>query len=326
MITVYFPANERLESGGDEALSPSALWIDMLDPSHDDEAKVEALLGIDVPTREEMQEIEATSRLYREDGVYYLTAPLLINADGPRPVSTAISFILTGHCLVTVRYDTPLPFIAFPQRAARQKGLCPSADAVLVGLLETIIDRLADVLERIGFELENISHEIFDSPHPNRARRYGPQGGNLQAILRKVGRNGDLASKTRDSLLGINRLVLFLNQAAEDWNEAETRNRVKSVTRDIGSLTEHAAFVSNKVNFLLDATLGMINIEQNNIIKIFSVMAVVFMPPTLVASLYGMNFKHMPELEWDFGYPMALFLMLLAAFLPLLYFRRRRWL
>jgi magnesium transporter len=329
MITVYTPSNDRLERGEIEAAGERRavppLWIDLLDPTRDEEAMVEGLIGIDVPTREEMQEIEASSRLYKEDGTYYLTAPILTYADGPHPESTAVTFILARSCLVTVRHATPQAFLTFPQRAMRHKGLCPSADAVLVGLLETVIDRLADVLERIGADLETLSREIFRASLPPKLARLR-QERDLQAVLLRVGRNGDLATKTRDSLLGISRMLAFLNLATEEWNEAETLARVKTVTRDIGSLSEHAAFTSSKVTFILDATLGMINIEQNNIIKIFSVAAVAMMPPTLIASLYGMNFKHMPELDWTYGYLWALFLMLVTAIVPYFYFKRRGWL
>ncbi|MBF0269535.1 MAG: magnesium transporter CorA family protein [Alphaproteobacteria bacterium] len=325
MMAVYYPSNERLERGDAAALVRHPLWIDLLDPTRDEEMAVQNLLAIDVPTREEMQEIEATSRLYKEDNTYYLTAPILTYADGPHPESTAVTFILARACLVTVRHATPQPFLTFPQRALRQKGISPSADAVLVGLLETVVDRLADVLERVGSDLELLSREIFRPSLPARHAKLR-QDRDLQATLLRVGRSGDLASKARDSLLGISRMLTFLNQATEEWNEVDTLIRVKSVTRDIGSLSEHATFTSSKVTFLLDATLGMINIEQNAIIKIFSVMAVVLMPPTLIASMYGMNFKHMPELDWVLGYPWALLLMVVCAFLPYLYFKRRGWL
>ncbi|MBI5120388.1 MAG: magnesium/cobalt transporter CorA [Rhodospirillales bacterium] len=325
MMAVYYPSSDRLERGDAQALSRQPLWIDLLDPTREEETAVQNLLGIDVPTREEMQEIEATSRLYKEDGTYYLTAPILTYADGPHPESTSVTFILARACLVTVRHATPQPFLTYPQRALRQKGISPSADAVLVGLLETVVDRLADVLERVGSDLEQLSREIFRSALPARHARLR-QDRDLQAILLRVGRSGDLASKARDSLLGISRVLAFLNQATEEWSEVETLIRVKSVTRDIGSLSEHAAFTSSKVTFLLDATLGMINVEQNAIIKIFSVMAVVLMPPTLIASIYGMNFHHMPELDWVLGYPWALLLMVVCAILPYLYFKRRGWL
>ncbi len=327
MITVYTLIDEHLEQGDISALSPAALWIDLLEPTGDEKKAVENMLGINIPTREEMQEIEASSRLYQEDDALYMTAPILSNVDSRRPQGSAITFILTRLCTITVRYATPLSFITFAHRATRQRGLCLTADAVLSGLLETIIDRIADIMERIGNDLDAVSHEIFRPDYletkeqpPNRPRN------DLQEILRSIGRNGDLTSKARDTILGIGRMITFLSQSDESLTRKEIRLRAKIMTRDIRSLTEHASFLSTKINFLLDATLGMINIEQNNIIKIFSVVAVVFLPPTLIASIYGMNFEIIPELKLEFGYPMALLLMVFSVALPYIFFKRKGWL
>jgi magnesium transporter len=209
----------------------------------------------------------------------------------------------------------------FPyRRCQRAPGAYTRGDAVLVGLLDALIDRVADVLERIGLEVDGISHEIFGVASE-------PSGGDFQDILRRLGLRGDLTSKVRESLVGIGRLLMFFAQASTTSKTAkELRNRLRTMSRDVRSLTDHVSFLAGKINFLLDATLGMINIEQNAIIKIFSVVAVVFLPPTLIASLYGMNFAYMPELQWPFGYPMALALMVGSALAPLLYFKRRGWL
>lgn len=329
MITVYHQRNDRLEKGDASALSADALWIDVLDPTDEDEAAVENLLRVDMPTPEEMQEIEASSRLYREGAAIYLTSPVLSNSDTPMPRNTPVTFILTGGCTVTVRYATPQSFTTFAARATRQRGLCPTAEAVLMGLLDAVIDRLADVLERIGTDLDELSRDVFEiapSGTPTTVRRLRGGGRDFQPILRGIGRHGDLTSKARDSLLGIGRIVTFLGQAEELRAHKDSRSRVKTMAGDIVSLSEHAAFLANKTTFLLDATLGMINIQQNNTIKIFSVVAVVFLPPTLIASLYGMNFTVMPELSWPFGYPFALLLMVVSAVLPYVFFKRRGWL
>lgn len=325
MITVYTLANGRLERGDASALSDAALWIDLLEPTEDEEQAVERLLGIDLPTREEMQEIEASSRLYRQQEAIFMTSPVLTASDTPNPQNTPVAFVLTRGCTVTVRHATPQPFATFANRAVKARALCQTADAVLVELLDTIIDRLADVLERIGFDLESLSRDIFETPS---AAAGTPGGGrrDFRPILHAIGRSGDLTSKARDSLLGINRIVTFLMQSDEVQVRKENRPRLKTMSRDISSLSEHAMFLSGKITFLLDATLGLINIQQNDIIKIFSVVAVVFLPPTLIASLYGMNFEIMPELSWPFGYPFALALMVLSAVLPYLYFKRRGWL
>lgn len=318
MITVYTPANERLESGGAETLSAATVWVDLLEPTPEEEKTIERVLGIGLPTREEMQEIEASSRLYKEDGAVFVTAPVVTNADSQDPRSTAITFILTPRCTVTVRYGNPQSFTTFANRAVRQRGVALTAEAVMLGLLETIIDRLADVLERIGFDLDAVSHQIFRTAPSERP--------DFNEVLRAIGRHGDLTSKVRDSLLGIGRIATFLGQEGQDMPRKEGRQRLKTLGMDIRSLTEHAAFLSGKINFLQDATLGMISIQQNNTIKIFSVVAVIFLPPTLIASIYGMNFQLMPELGWPWGYPLALVLMVVSAVMPYLYFKRRGWL
>jgi magnesium transporter len=311
----------KLEAGSHGPLPAAAVWLDLLAPTGEEEHRVEALLGVEVPTREEMQEIEASSRLYEENGALYMTTTVVARADSEHPETTAISFILAGDRLVTVRYAEPQSFALFATRCQRSPGPFTRGDAVLAGLLDALIDRIADVIEHIGLEVDGLSHEVFE--HPVSPRKTG----DFQRILRNLGRRGDLISKVRESLVGIGRLVMFFGQAWTDARQTkDLRARLRTMTRDVRSLTEHASFLSGKINFLLDATLGMINIEQNAIIKIFSVVAVVFLPPTLIASIYGMNFEFMPELDWRIGYPLALALMLGSAIAPYLFFKRRGWL
>jgi magnesium transporter len=307
---------------GDRAAPNGLLWVDLLEPSTEEDRFVSSLLGVEIPTREEMQEIEVSSRLYQQDGALFMTASVLSAADSENPQSTAMTFILAGDRLITVRYADPRPFAAFAARA-RQAGFgLGRAEMVLLGLLDAIVDRTADVLERVGAEVESASQLVFKhtGPQPTKSRDF-------QDVIRRIGHAGDLASKARESLVSIGRLGSFLAQSIEaNKSPKEVRARVHSIERDVHALTDHATFLNNKINFLLDATLGMINIEQNNIIKIFSVAAVVFLPPTLVASVYGMNFEIMPELKWGLGYPLALLLMVCSALLPYLYFKRRGWL
>lgn len=325
MITVYSLINERLEAGGLDHLSSAAVWIDLMEPTREEEEAVERLLRLDVPTREEMQEIEASSRLYRIDTAVYVTTPVVTHADTLDPVNVAVTFIFTPLCTVTVRYGDPKPFRLFAARATRQRGVALTAEAVMLGLLETIIDRAADVLEAMGTELDGLSQQIFRRPPPAHRRRRG-NAVDLQAIVRGIGRVGDLASKVSDSLLGMARVASYLGQDEDIIRRRDSKLRLKTMTRDVRSLTEHATYTSNKITFLLDATLGMISIQQNNIIKIFSVVAVIFLPPTLVASMYGMNFENMPELKWLLGYPWALGLMVVSAIVPYLLFKRKGWL
>lgn len=319
MIHAYYLVNDRFERADAAALTGAAVWVDLLDPTPEEESAIEDLLGLDVPTREEMQEIEASSRLYREDEALFLTAPVLINSASAHPQNSAITFILTRACLVTVRYATPQAFTSFASRVTRQRGICLTSEQVLIGLMESVVDRLADVLERIGGNLDGLSHQVFRA----NIRQMGHSGVDLLGVMQSVGQNGDLNSKVRDSLLGFSRIIAFLGA---ELTGKDSRQRAKTVARDLRSLTEHAAFLSSKTSFLLDATLGLINIEQNNIIRLFSVIAAVFLPPTLIASIYGMNFGLMPELHWTYGYPMSLVLMVISAALPLFYFKRRGWL
>jgi magnesium transporter len=322
MLSVYIPHGTTLERIAVEpGSSPpeNAVWIDMVTPTVQEDRLVEQVLGIAVPTREEMQEIEVSSRLYVENGARYMTATLMCQSDTPAPKTTAVTFILSSHRLATVRYDDPRPFAIVEHRLARA---CPpkvTGDTVLMDLLDAIIDRSADILERISAEVDQVSHAIFE-PDDDKAISH-------TNILKALGRKGDLTSKVRESLVSIGRLLLFLANEAEamKWTK-EKRSQLQTMQRDVVSLSDHASYLTNKITFLLDAMLGVVNIQQNNIIKIFSVAAVVLMPPTLVASIYGMNFKHMPELDWHFGYPVALIVMIAAAVLPYLYFKWRKWL
>lgn len=326
MITAYVLDQNVLRAIQITAADPlpsDLIWIDLLEPSQEEELKVESFLQIDAPTREEMQEIEPSSRIYQEGEARFMTATVAARMDSDVPVAAAITFIRAGRTLVTLRYENPRPFQTFSARAVRQPGLASNGDMVMLGLLDAIIDRCADVLEKQASEFDQLSRKVF------RAKQANPAGEptDLESVLRQLGRGDDIISKVRDSLGSIIRIITYLTHiASEEKGTKDTKLRLKSLARDAHSLSEHAAFVAHKTNFLLDATLGLINIEQTSIIKIFSVAAVVFLPPTLVASIYGMNIKNMPELDWEFGYLWAIALMVISAILPYWYFKRRGWL
>jgi magnesium transporter len=324
MLTVFVEEREKLtvrESSGAD-LPQDCVWIDLLHPTRDEELRVEKYLGLEVPTREDMLEIEASSRVYREGDALFMTAILLANTDSDTPEATPVSFIFNGKCLVTIRYSEPRSVQAFLTRAQRTAGDYGSGEAVLIALLEAIVDRTADILERLGLEIESLSREVFE----HQSQTAGPAR-EFREILRNIGQRGDLNGKARESLVSLGRLLTFLTQGLLAAQASrDLRSRLKTMSRDLSSLTDHSSFLSNKFNFLLDATLGMINIEQNAIIKIFSVAAVVFLPPTLIASIYGMNFDFMPELDWKLGYPLAICLMIASAIVPYWFFKRRGWL
>jgi len=322
MLSVYVPQGaclDRVPVAPGGKVPESAIWFDLVQPSQQEDKLVESIVGISVPTREEMQEIEVTSRLYVENSARYMTATLMCQSDTDTPKTTAVTFILSGHRLITVRYDEPRPFTIVGSKLGR---VCPagaSGESVLMELLDAVIDRAADILERIGAEVDQVSHAIFE-PEGDQTRSH-------QEILKIIGRKGDLTSKVRESLVSIGRVLLYLANEADSMRWAkETRSQLRGMQRDVQSLSDHATYLSSKITFLLDAMVGVVSIEQNNIIKIFSIVAVVLMPPTLVASIYGMNFKQMPELDWQYGYPIAIILMVIAAALPYLIFKWKDWL
>lgn len=325
MLQAYVPRGsslERHEIPLTGTVPEDAVWLDLVNPISGEDKLIEQLLGIAVPTREEMQEIEVSSRLYVEHHARFMTATLMCNSDTAIPKHTAVTFILAKHRLVTVRYEDPRPFMIVGAKLTR---VCPkdvTGETVLMDLLDAVIDREADLLERIGVEVDQVSHEIFD-PHgegPAKQLSYND-------ILKSIGSKGDLTSKVRESLVSLGRLLLFLANEAEGmrWPK-DTRLQLISMQRDVQSLSDHATYLTNKITFLLDAMLGVVTIEQNNIIKIFSIAAVALMPPTLVGTIYGMNFKSMPELDWSFGYPMAIVLMIVSAVLPFFIFKWKKWL
>ncbi len=322
MLSVFVPHGaslDRVPVAPGRQVPDSAIWFDLIQPTQQEDKLVESIVGVSVPTREEMQEIEVTSRLYVENGARYMTATLMCQSDTDQPKTTAVTFILSGHRLITVRYDEPRPFMIVGNKLAR---VCPAnanGESVLMELLDAVIDRAADILERIGAEVDQVSHGIFE-PEADQTRSH-------QEILKAIGRKGDLTSKVRESLVSIGRVLLYLANEADSMRWAkETRSQLRGMQRDVQSLSDHATYLSSKITFLLDAMLGVVSIEQNNIIKIFSIAAVVLMPPTLVASIYGMNFKNMPELEWQFGYPIAIILMVIAGALPYFVFKWKKWL
>ena len=298
------------------------LWIDLFNPTPEERHLVDQALGLEMPTRADMEEIEISSRLYQEDNNFFMTALVLSQTETDQPTSGAVTFVLTHEKLVTIRYIDPQPFRTFALRCERAVVPTTRAEMVLMQLLDAIVDRMADVLEKTGADVEGISKEIFE---PAKALGYRSDK-DFQRVLRELGRKYDLSSKMRESLLTIGRIVTFLNQAFDSKEFKEARTHVKTLSRDVLSLQDHSSYVSNKLTFLLDATLGLINIEQNTVIKIMSVAAIVLLPPTLFASIWGMNFQHMPELNEWWGYPLAIVTMVISAILPYVFFKRRGWL
>lgn len=318
---------------------PDAIWLDLVEPTEEEEAIVEAALQIDIPTREELAEIEASSRLYQEDGAAFMTANLIRRGENDQPESSPVTFIIKDNALITIRYHHPQAFPAYVKRAMKPQTTAMTGWGVFISLMEAVVDRAADHLERVASIVDETSRKTFRTrrmmglnPQPQQTtkRQQRRKDVNLEELIENIGEEGDFTSKMRESLVSIGRVAAFMTAIVDQMKQTkemkENRARIRILQRDIQSLTDHASFLSGKISFLLDAVLGLISIEQNGIIKIFSVAAVVFLPPTLVASIYGMNFAHIPELNWEFGYPLAIGLMILSAILPFYYFKRKGWL
>lgn len=293
---------------------PDVVWIDLLRPTREEELAVEAALGVDLPTREEMAALEPSSRLHQEGGATFMTATLLARSHENKPFGTPVTFVLVRGLLVTLRYEELRAFTVFSGRALEEEKVS-GADALL-GLLDAVVERLAQVLDDTGHSVEDASSAIFDRP----------PAGNFRPLMTSLAQAQSVTALARTSLVSVGRMLGFAGLASEISSQPVCRAHLETLQRDVQSLTEHSSHQSAHVAFLLDASLGLINIEQNGIIKFFSVVAVVFMPPTLVASIYGMNFDVMPELHWAQGYPLAILMMLVAAILPVLWFKRRGWL
>ena len=322
MLRAYGPScdGSLIEARGE--IPPTATWIDLEEPTREEEQLVEQSLGFAVPTREDMVEIEPSSRLYERGGALVMTVSVLFGVQENHPQSAPISFVLKDGKLVTVRYVTPKPWLAFTREARVTEGLVRDSTTALIRLLDAIIDRLADELEAGGVEIERISRATFRYGDVERlpARR-------LEALLHRIGRVQSLVSKIRETAVSTARALSFL-AASDRFSDAScqrSREQIASLANDVSALIDHSSYQSSQLTFLLDASLGLISIEQNAAMKLFSWAALIFLPPTLIAGIYGMNFEHMPELEWLMGYPMALTLIVLSAVVPIWVLRRKGW-
>ena len=325
MITAYCSNCTSIEirdlSHG-AAFPEDVVWIDMVEPTREEELYVEKVLGIEVPTRDDLKDIEPSARLYVENDAVFMTASLVWKAETEAPTLTDVAFILAGNRLVTIRYAHPKSFALFIAALHRVPENWRSGAALLAKLLETIVDRTAEILELSVSRIDILSMHVFG----DRARKVRKPSNYLEEKLRDIAGHHRMISKVRDSLGSLSRLLTFFYTIPAIQQDREAKELCRTVSRDIQSLSEHASFIAGNITFLLDASLGLINIEQNSIIKIFSIASVVFLPPTLVASVYGMNFQVMPELTWAAGYPYSLALMVISAIIPFFFFRWKGWL
>ena len=326
MITLYDPAAEaRKVSGATASLSlpDGTLWIDLIDPSDDEDACVERVAGFALPTAHQLNEIETSSRLVAEGDVLMMSTPVVFR-EGDGLHTTPVGFVLGRNLLVTVRARE---LKSFADYVAGQRGagaLGGPVDA-LVGLLDAVIARMADGMEAVGAELDAVSKDIFGAANRDARQKPVRVERRLRATLQTIGRSGDTTSHARDSLLGLSRLLTFLANKGGDRIKPEHRERIEVLKQDVAALGDYEARLTDKVEFLLDSTLGFINIEQNRTFKVLAVASVVGIPPTFVVGLYGMNFKTMPELDWTYGYAWGLALVVLSIVLPIGWLKAKGW-
>jgi magnesium transporter len=323
VLTVFQDSRGFVRLSSVEDLPRDAIWVDLMNPTAEETALVESQKKVRVPSVEALSEIESSSRLAVDHEVIYLSIPAVAQGDTPDAYLTPTGFILTKSILVTIRFAPLSTFDAVVEQARQDKSL-QSAAAVFTALLEAMVDRGADVLERLGAELDKVSKSVFRGD-PSRAKHIVRSNNALRRALTEVGTTGDRLALARDALLGVGRIAPFVLSLRKDWVTLEMQARLEAVHKDILSLNDYESQLSNKVQFLLDAILGFISIQQNDLFKVLTIVSVVGIPPMLVAGIYGMNFKYMPELNWVGGYPFGLAMIALSAVIPLVWFKWRGW-
>jgi len=323
VLTIYPEKDAFIRSRSSLNLPSYVIWIDLLDPTNEEKAFVESRANIQIPSIESLSEIESSSRLAVDQETVYLSVPAVAQGDTADAYLSPAGLILTQSVLITVRF-APLPtFDIISERVRRDKAL-QSSTGIFLTLLEAMVDRGADVLERLGAELTKVSRSVFRGD-PSRPRHFTRSNNALRRALTEVGVTGDRLALTRDALLGIGRVAPFVLSLKKSWIIPEFEARLEAVVKDVASLNDYEAHLSNKVQFLLDAILGLITMQQNDLFKVLTIVSVVGIPPTLVAGIYGMNFKYMPELNWIAGYPFGLAMIALSALIPLVWFKWRGW-
>jgi magnesium transporter len=315
MLTVY-PAS------GASGTAAKPVWIDLLQPTPEEQDRIASEYGLRLPTREALQEIESSSRLRADGQVLTLSMPLTVPEERPDPVPAPLGFILSPSLLVSVHFTEVHGFAEVRARLDKADAAKDST-AVFAALIESMVDYRADLLEGISAQVATVSKRVFSRHIPTTRRTV--LGGALREMLAAVGTAGERLSEIRESLLGLQRIVGFSCEMTHDWMRPEIQARLVTAKGDLASLSDYESHLWGKIHFLLDAILGFINTDQNDIFKVLTMVSVVGIPPTLIASMYGMNFHNMPELGWRYGYQFGLALILASTILPILWFKRRGW-
>ncbi len=320
MIITYLNQNNKIERSTEVILDPSTLWIDLVNMSREEEKLIENFLGIDIPSKEEMEQIEVSRRLYVEnDATYFIMS--LINHNITSIINHSVTFILFNNVLITVRYNEELKsFNSFGQKLVKNQNNYIEAKEIFLELLTVIIEILADILQDVRQNIDKLNREIFLTDTSAEEKT------NYAEVLKKIGQQGNFLSKTEESILSINRVINYSQQSNKFAKNEPQILRLATMLADLNSIAEHANFLSGSITFLLEALLGIIQLEQSNIVKLVSIVSLIFLPPTLIASIYGMNFEIMPELKQWLGYPITLLIMLISGWLPYKICKKKKWL
>ena len=326
MLKFYTPGRPEMELQLSAKTIPAEVnWIDVLKPDAQEIAFLKRTLGIELPTLEELSQIERSSRLRSEENWLRLSVPVIYQTDGFLPALTPVGIVLSTNLLLTVRFEGIKAF----DNVLNNSGCFPvqtGGIGALIVIVEAIIDQTADLLERVGSDLDHLSEEILgtNSVDPSR-RKVQEDAGRLRLFLREIGRKGDLTSKIEDLLLGMARMLPYVMVHSTPKLQGGVRAKFKSLERDVKSLNDYETHLTEKIQLLLDAIVGLTNVEQNNIFRILTVVSVIGIPPTFFASMWGMNFKSMPELDWPYGYAFGLSVIALSAIVPFVWFKWRGW-
>ncbi|WP_027571880.1 magnesium transporter CorA family protein [Bradyrhizobium sp. WSM1743] len=322
MLKLYrWPSDDWQDIGAE--MPSEIIWADLLNATEEEKQFVERLLKISIPSEESLSEIEASSRLIFDHGTLYLSSPAVRLSEDDEAEITPVGFVIGPHVLVTVRF-AELPIFddiskSVGSDASLENGMC-----VFASLLEAMIDRGADVLEHLGAKVDQLSRGVFKgglvrTQRPVRSSR------KMREALEMIGELANRLAKARDVLLGVGRIASFAGDVGSEWITASSKKRLEAVSKDVVSLSDYETRLSDKIQLLLDAVLGFVNIQQNELFKILTIVSVVGVPPTILVGIWGMNFKHMPELDWTFGYVLAWLAVIASGVLPLIWFKRRGW-
>jgi magnesium transporter len=294
-------------------------WVDLIQPTEAERSAFERASGLSVPSKDDIVEIEATSRLRIKNEALYMTAPLIFAAENEPWIPTPVGFVLSKQLLMTVRFAESAAFDAVAKETSGAQK--PEPTDVFVRLLEEQIDHLADLLELVSRDLDDASRTIFRPDHEKLSR----QSAQLRRLMISTGRTSERMARIHYTLVCLDRMAKFTTDRGQDWLKPDMVARLHSICSDTASLVQFSEGLVSRAQLLQDAAVGIISSDQNDVIKVLTIASVVGIPPVLVAGVYGMNFKNIPEYDWAWGYQWALALIVISALLPLVWFKWKDW-